>query len=95
VNALTVLACERLSIIDYAHSTMSIIAIAAGGMNAATQVLERSADAIARSAAGGDEHIARSIVDTIEAKAQFRSSAALVRVSDEMLSDLLAIQRER
>lgn len=69
---------------------MSIALLGAAGMANAAQRFEKAADKILRG--GGD---ADGMVGMIEAKTQFRASAALVRVSDAMLADLLSIQQER
>lgn len=70
---------------------MNVLSLAASGMAAATARFERGAQSIAQ----GEGDVAEAIVDTIQAKAQFRASAALVRVSDEMMADLLETQRDQ
>jgi hypothetical protein len=67
---------------------MLLLSIAASGMTRAAARFERSAEGLMQ----GD---AAAIVDTIIAKAQFKASAALVHVSDDMMTDLLEIQRDR
>jgi flagellar hook protein FlgE len=65
---------------------------AAAGMTAASRRFEASAGRVARMDVEPGVDLAREALELIGAKAQFKASAQLVRVADEMLGALLDIK---
>lgn len=72
--------------------TISAISIAAGGMQRAADRFEASANRVARFGTGlGEVDLATELVDIKMAETDFKASAKLVRVADEMTGSLLDI----
>ncbi|MGB3338891.1 MAG: flagellar basal body rod C-terminal domain-containing protein [Devosia sp.] len=73
--------------------TISSINIAAGGMQRAADRFEASANRVARfgTGLGGEVDLATEMVDVMMAETDFKASAKLVRVADEMAGSLLDI----
>ena len=73
--------------------TISAISIAAGGMQRAADRFEASAARVARSGTGlgGEIDLATEMVDVMMAETDFKASAKLIRVADEMAGSLLDI----
>jgi flagellar basal body rod protein FlgG len=71
---------------------ISSIAIAAGGMQRAADRFEVSANRVARFGTGlEDVDLATEMVDVMMAETDFKASAKVVRVADEMTGSLLDI----
>lgn len=73
--------------------TISSIAIGAGGMHRAADRFEASAAKVARfgTGLGGEVDLATEMVDVMMAETDFKASAKIVRVADEMAGSLLDI----
>ena len=73
--------------------TISAISIAAGGMQLAADRFEASAARVARfgTGLGGEVDLATEMVNVMMAETDFKASAKLVRVADEMAGSLLDI----
>ena len=72
--------------------TISSIAIGAGGMHRAAERFEASAAKVARFGTGlADADLATEMVNVMMAETDFKASAKLVRVADEMAGSLLDI----
>lgn len=65
--------------------TISSIALGASGMHRAADRLESSANRVARFGTGlGEVDLATEMVEVLQAKADFKASATVVRVAGEM-----------
>jgi len=73
--------------------SISAINIAAGGMHRAADRFEASAARVARfgTGLGGEVDLATEMVNVMMAETDFKASAKLVRVADEMAGSLLDI----
>jgi hypothetical protein len=73
--------------------SISAINIAAGGMQRAADRFEASANRVARfgTGLGGEVDLATEMVDVMMAETDFKASAKLVRVADDMTGSLLDI----
>ena len=72
--------------------TISSIAIGASGMHRAAERFEASAVRVARYGTGlGEIDLASEMVNVMMAETDFRASAKIVRVADEMAGSLLDI----
>lgn len=72
--------------------TISSIAIGATGMQRAADRFETSANRVARFGTGlGDVDLATEMVNVMMAETDFKASAKIVRVADDMAGSLLDI----
>jgi hypothetical protein len=72
--------------------TISSIALGASGMHRAADRFETAASRVARFGTGlGDVDLATEMVEVLMAKAQFKASANIVRVADEMTKSAIDI----
>jgi hypothetical protein len=72
---------------------MNAMAISLQGMNAAISKFDRASEKLVQSMAGGSaDDPAAGVVAQIEARVQFKASAAALRAADEMTRALLDIK---
>jgi len=74
---------------------MDPLTIARGGMTAASNRLNASAERTVRAPEDPKVDLGHEVVEQISAKQAFRADANVVRVADQMLSSLLEIQDVR
>ena len=74
---------------------MDPIAIARGGLLAASARFEASAERTARLGADDTVDPAAEVVEQIEAKHQFAANLGVIRIADEMWRSLIDIQAKR